>query len=293
MLTESEARDLLTKAANTVEVAPGTPVEKAPRTIWPVLAAAAAVVAIIGTTAAVVDRTSSDDAGPPIVDPTTATTSPRPVLAPDQIPSVFAYDADSATRLLQSSGLKVTRKPDYRCGATGRATHTKPAVGRRFQPGDAVTLFVTQIPPNARCVEPAKEDAAWEFLDFANGRGPAPAFAEEVTFYVDGEKTGTLTAAEAADPANWGATSAISEIREQTRVVQQLNGFWDTPTLSARGLYPKEDSAVPGSVDDRQALRLSVDVPTDGIFHVPLTVDLYRTDGLINTVVTVTEKPIS
>ena len=245
MLTESEARDLLAKAANTVEVAPGEPIEKAPRSIWPMLAAAAAVVAIVGTTAAVVGRTS-DDAGPPAVDPTTATASPNPVLAPDQIPSVFAYDADSATRLLQSSGLHVTTKPDYRCGTTGRATKTNPAVGTRFQPGDAVTLYVTQIPPNARCVEPAAEDAAWRFLDFANGRGPAPAFAEEVTFYVDGEKTGTLTAAEAADPANWGGTSAISEIREQTRVLQQANGFWDTPTMSARGRRPQGGQRSPG-----------------------------------------------
>jgi PASTA domain len=292
MLTESETRDLLAKAANTVEVAPGQPIEKTPRTIWPVLAAAAAVVAIVGTSAALVGRTS-DHTGPPAVDPTTAATSPRTVLAADQIPSVFAYDADSAMRLLQSSGLRVTRKPDYRCGTTGRATKTKPAVGTRFRPGDAVTLFVTQIPPNARCVEPAAQDAAWEFLDFANGRGPAPAFAQEVTFYVDGERTGTLTAAEAADPANWGGTSAISEIREQTQVLQQANGFWATPTLSARGRGPKEGSAVPASVGDRPALRLSVDVPTDGIFHVPLTVDLYRTDGRIDTVVTVTEKPIS
>ena len=63
MFTESEARDLLAKAANTVEVAPGQPIEKAPRSIWPMLAAAAAGVAIVGTTAAVVGRTS-DDAGP-------------------------------------------------------------------------------------------------------------------------------------------------------------------------------------------------------------------------------------
>ena len=292
MLTESEARDLLAKAANTVEVAPGKPIEKAPRSIWPMLAAAAAVVAIVGTTAAVVNRTS-DHTGPPAVDPTTATASPRPQLAPDQIPSVFAYDADSATRLLQSSGLKVTTKPDYVCGTTGRATKTRPAVGARFQPGDAVTLYVTQIPPNARCVEPVAQDAAWEFLDFANGRGPAPAFAEEVTFYVDGEKTGTLTAAEAADAANWSGTSAISEIREQTRVLQQANGFGEIPAMSARGLGPREDSAVPASVEDRPALSLSVDVLTDGIFHIPLTVDLYRTDGRIDTVVTVTEKPIS
>ena len=62
MLTESEARDLLTKAANTVEVTPGAPMEKTPRTIWPILAAAAAVVAIVGT-AAVVGNTS-EDAGP-------------------------------------------------------------------------------------------------------------------------------------------------------------------------------------------------------------------------------------
>ena len=63
--------------------------------------------------------------------------------------------------------------------------------------------------------------------------------------------------------------------------------------MSARGRGPREDSAVPASVEDRPALSLSVDVLTDGIFHIPLTVDLYRTDGRIDTVVTVTEKPIS
>ncbi len=168
---------------------------------------------------------------------------------------------------------------------------TNPAVGARFQPGDAVTLYVTQVPPNARCAEPANEDFAWRFLDFANGRGPAPAFADEVTLYVDGEKTGALTSAEAADPANWGGTSAISEIREQTAVVQQINGTWLTPTMSARGL-PRDDSAFLAPVEDRPALRLSVDFLVDGTFHVPLTVDLYRTDGRIDTVVTETEKPL-
>ncbi len=228
MLTESEARDLLAKAANTVEVAAGAPIEKAPRTIWPMLAAAAAVAAIVGTTAVVVGNTS-DDAGPPAVEPTTTTAPPKPVLAPDQIPSVLAYDEDSATRLLQSSGLRVTTKPDYRCGTTGRATKTNPAVGARFQPGDAVTLYVTQVPPNARCAEPANEDFAWRFLDFANGRGPAPAFAEEVTLYVDGIPK-TLTGAEAADPASWGSGSALESLAADSREV------WGSPSYFSDSL---------------------------------------------------------
>ena len=297
MLSESEARELMAKAASTVEVVPGPPIGQTSRKLWPMLAAAAAVVAVVGTTAAVVGGTF-DEGRPPAADPTTPAASPSPVLAPDQIPSVFGYDGASATRLLESRGLEVATKPDYTCGTTGRATRTDPAVGSRFQPGDLVTLYVTQVPPNARCVWPAPQDSAWQFLDFANGRGPAPAFADEVTVQVDGG-TRTLTGSEAADPNSWGSGSALEALAAASREVIQVGSTYRTPDLrvghaptgagSGASYFCGQLPAVPES---RPAVWLAVGFEVDDRGACPFVVGVFETDGRIDTVVTVTEKPL-
>lgn len=143
--------------------------------------------------------------------PTTGPTTPNDVTpAVGGIPSVFGYDANSAEKMLTERRLVVTRKPSYTCLTSGRAVRTKPATGTRFGPGDTVTLFVTEPGPDSACPVPAEDALAWRLLDFANGRGPAPSFAAEVTVYVDGQLT-TLTRDKATDPDSWAPDSRAAK----------------------------------------------------------------------------------
>jgi hypothetical protein len=305
MLTEHEARDLLVRAANTIEVAPAAPIEESHgrRRTWPLLAAAAAVIGLVSTAALLGPRlgdqtTTGPSAHPPAANP------PASTLADDQIPSVFGYDAESAQQLLEDKGLMVTVRPSSGCGDIGRALSTEPATGTRFAPGDPVTLEVGSL-AIAHCPYSART-GAWEFIDFANGRGPAPAFADKVTLYVDGQLTATLTAEQAADPANWGEPSAISEIQRESAEVDQPAGppsgditpeqsSYLTPFLAATYCGSKVSSCsvqAPAAYADRQSLSFGIDINTDGLFHQPLNVALYTTDGAIDTVVTSTEKPM-
>ncbi len=261
MLTEAEARDLLHLAADTIGV-PDTATIPAPvvrRRTWPALAAAAAVLAVLGgVTAVTLDHGGPDPAIPP---------SPADVLDHDQIPSVFGYDATSARELLEGKGLVVTVRDVPTCAPADRALRTSPAVGSRFEPGDSVRLVV-QNDTGTRCPPPSRPDV-WPFLDFANGRGPAPEFAPEVTLTVNGVAT-TVTAAQAADPTSWPACeatlrdcpgSALDVIREQSALVQQVAGGWETPRLSVQG--------------DAETQRIWIGIPTDGVFGAQWQVTLH------------------
>jgi len=180
MTTETEARDLLRLAADTIDVGPGepitAPVSREGRWMVP-LVAAATVVAAVAIGFAVVDR-----------DPETSP-SPAPTVPAKTIPSVFAYDADSAARMLQGLGLAVARTIENGClHAPGRAVRTEPATGSTFKPGDTVTLVVAAIGALDDCSSTfAIEKLAWTVLDFANGRGPAPTFASDSRVFLNGQ----------------------------------------------------------------------------------------------------------
>jgi len=309
MLTENEARDLLVRAANTIDVDPAAPVEEpGGRRTWPMLAAAAAVIGLVSTAALLGPRLGEQATPDPGVDGPGGHAPGAGTLDDDQIPSVFGYDTESAMGLLEAAGLNVIVRPQSGCDDIGRALRTEPATGVRFWPGDTVTLVAGAAPPNARCAQTPRTEA-WEFVDFANGRGPAPAFADTVTLYVDGKLTATLTAEQAADPDSWGDPSAVTEIRRESTEVDKVivtaakqdppvsvGTVYVTPHLDATYCGSKISSCsvlAPAAYADRQSLSFVIDINSDGQFHQPLNVALYTTDGAIDTVVTSTEKPLT
>jgi len=294
MLSENEARDLLRKAGETIDVDPSTPVHitAAPRNRWLILGAAAGVAAIsLGSWAVFGD----DGAGPDHSGPAVSTTTDG---VPDgTVPSVFGYDRETGTAFLVGLGyqVKVEEKPD--CDAPGRAIGTVPDTGTPVEPGATVTLLVATTGDTLDCASLAPLDA-WAFVDFANGHGPAPAFTESVTLVVDDGAPVTLSRSDAGDATTWGTPSALTELHAATQYVVQRTEDGKTqyliPGLETRhGTPPDEYCGVqrPEVVGDRGALTITVDVPSDDVAHCPTTVALYFTGDRIDTVVTYTQKP--
>lgn len=295
MLTETEVRDLLTRAAATIDVPPGaliTP-EEDPRRRWlvPAVAAAAAVLLVVGAVALVGNgRTSENVAAPDL-----GATSSQPSSA--GIPPVFGYDADSAEQLLTDAGLVVTREPSYTCQTSGRAVRTNPAAGRRFELGDSVTLFVTALDPAARCVRPPLDTLAWQLLDFANGRGPAPAFASEVTVFVDGQRT-VLTSQQAADPRTWSSNSALGLLAAASRQEgERRDNVIATPVMRVHTddgtQFVCGGQELPMELAGRQSLWFSIEIPTDGFSLSCTFANVFRDQGQIYALVVRTSAPVT
>jgi hypothetical protein len=286
MLTETEARELLARAAATIDVTAADPdlVSPARRRRWVVpLIAAAATVAVIVTGVALTRDSSTSDAPP--------ATGPGPTLRhhpnqfPGRIPSVFAFDAPSAERLLANRGLTVTTRPSYTCDTAGRAVRTNPAAGTRFAPGDSVRLFVT-AQGTLDCGRAALGSVAWQVLDFANHRGPAPAFASEVSVYVD-DKLTTMTAIEAADPDTWGPGTALGLLAASTRQVMRENGAVITPYLTVGTGIPSAcgGESLPSGLTRQQATWFAVEFPWPGV-NGPCTIgQIYQSNGRIHALV--------
>ncbi len=279
MLTETEARELLAKAALTIDVDPVARPVPVPRRShrWVALAAAAATAVVLGgvTVLAVTqggpDRPLGHKPSPSV------TSSSGTALGADQVPSVFGYDARSAQAMLEAAGLTVTVKHRklYCSGDDGRALATSPAVGTTYSHGDPVTLIVGQNQP-VPCPFSRRADQrafAWALLDVANGRDTTPLTrTSRVTLSVNGRST-VVSAAEFDDPASWpvcndGANeatcpgSALDVLREASTEVLSLNDTYRTPQLGVTGS------------DTR--LRITVAVPVDGIFGPQWTVTVDR-----------------
>jgi len=272
------AREVIMLAGSTVPAPPGDAIVRPVRSArWPV-AAAVAVVAVALTAAAVV--------GAP---------GPDPVLDDDQIPSLFGYDAADAGQLLADRGLRVDQRRTRACDPVGMVVGSDPPTGAHFREGDRVTIR-TAVPSDVFCMArfPARS-AAWDFLHWAVGRGPAPEFADDVDVIVDGSDPVQLTAREAADRDRWGDPGVLTTIEEAATAVYdvpgspeyrlpQLNGDLTVPPLRNCGVDRPVRTA------ERMAVSFSVALQVDGPYRCPLTVDLYRTDGAIDTVVLYTEK---
>ena len=68
---------------------------------------------------------------------------------------------------------------------------TDPPTGATYAPGDAITVY-TSIPADVACLSDYGDiEASWAFVDFLNGRGPAPSFSHRVVVYV-GDGPGTV-----------------------------------------------------------------------------------------------------
>ncbi len=167
---------------------------------------------------------------------------PSDHLDDDQVPSLFGYDGPAAARLLEGRGLEVRVEPFRSCEVLDRVVASDPPAGTTYDRGDRVVVY-TSLPVSNNCV-PRYEyrEAAWRFLDFANGRGAAPAFAPRVWVYPDDGHRLVLTDAAAADPDTWADTGVFTEVRSASA---------DVALLSERPLlYAVPALRVVGAADD-------------------------------------------
>ncbi|CUR60728.1 hypothetical protein NOCA280119 [metagenome] len=202
------------------------------------------------------------------------------------VPSVFGHTRESATAALHDSGLEVRFGRQISCDPAGRPVGTEPATGTPVERGDTVTVLLSYQAGNTDCMADLTEP--WRFVDFATGRGPSPRFADDVTLFVDGVRTGTLSGVDAAR-GDWGAGSALGILSRATEQVMRSGTVYRTPSLQvSTGTPPDTWCGVtrPPATSNREALTLTVDF-ADLTPHprCPARVALYETGGAIDTVV--------
>ena len=208
---------------------------------------------------------------------------------PDSLPSLFALSGVQAEQLLESKGYDVSLEQARSCEPPGLVIDSDPPSGGPVRKGATVTVR-TSVLSGSHC-EPAfpRRLAAWEFVQFALGRGPAPDFASSVDVVVDGGAPVRLT----GDAAGMlltldDVTAAIADAARQTRPAES-----GLPRLVVTFTSPPDSwcgVARPDVVADRSSIRFKIDSRPDGEGGCPLTVDLYRTESLIDAVVVYTPK---
>jgi hypothetical protein len=231
---------------------------------WP---AVAALALLLGAVGAVVALTRPD---PP----------PTDHLRADQVPSLFGYDADAAQALLEKRGLRVTLRPFRSCEVLDRVVGSQPAPGTTYDRGDRVVVF-TAVPADITCLTDYQDrQVAWQLLDFANGRGAAPAFAPRVRVYPGDGRPEVLTAAQAADPASWRTTGILAAVHAVSRGVALVTEHpltYDVPTIrlvpasSGLGQCGVPDPSAAGTAD-----VVAVIVRPADRSGCPVRVELYR-----------------
>ena len=243
------------------------------RARWPWLVAAAAAVAIaVGVTAFVtapdVDKQHDDQ------------------LRADQVPSLFGYDGAAARAMLDARGLDVTLRPFRACEIQDRVIATDPPTGATYAPGDAITVY-TSIPADVACLSDYGDiEASWAFVDFLNGRGPAPSFSHRVVVYVgDGSGTVLTSPDELSRWADTGVPAAIRKASDRVALVGDHPLSYAMPTLSVRRTTgPECGVADPPVAGPDDALTFTIGAPA-GRTSCPLRVDLFRTRDVIDAVV--------
>lgn len=264
---EDWARTALQRAAATVDVAP-VPAPRPERAGWlrPAVAAAAAVAAVAA--GAALAPTLLERGATPPADEGPAAEDWSFHLGPDQVPSVFGYSAEDARTMLVERGLAVTVRDVPWCGDAGRAVGTRPATGRVVAPGAEVTLLRSLGEhPTAACRAYTFDDAgrrdAWALIEWIDGRAAAPAFADDVAYYLGDQGRTPLTGAP-ADVASWpGLRRAVDAM------VAAGSRRGPADTYSRLFLFTSRDEraclSTPPALADRPALTLDFEVPMDGV----------------------------
>ncbi|WP_028651459.1 PASTA domain-containing protein [Nocardioides halotolerans] len=207
--------------------------------------------------------------------------------APHELPSLFALTGAQAEELLESEGYEVTLEEARSCEPPGLVIDSDPPSGGPVREGATVTVR-TSVIAGSHC-EPAfpRRSAAWEFVLFALGRGPAPALADELDVVVDGGPPRHLDGDVAAGlQGQVDLTLAIERAAEQTRAgesgLPRLSVVFTAPPATWCGID------LPPIVADRSAIRFEIDPRPEDRRGCPLTVDLYRTDSAIDAVIVYT-----
>jgi hypothetical protein len=247
---------------------------------WPVAAAFAASLVALGL---VVALTRPE---PP----------PPDHLEDDQVPSLFGFDGPAARSLLEQRGLDVRLEPFRGCEVMGRVVGSDPQPGTTYDAGDSITVY-TSLPASVECLQNYTDRVlAWALLDFANGRGPAPAFAARVWVYPGDGRRLVLDGDAAADPASWAESGVLAAVRAASddvslvserplvyavpaiRVVRATEGLGScgVPTPSVAGTA--DAMAVLVRPADRRGCALRVEVYRDDAGRVD-AVALYRSSS--------------
>ena len=214
-----------------------------------------------------------------------ATYRPRP----DPLPSLFALNGAQAEEYLEGKGFDVSLEQARSCEPPGLVVDSDPPSGGEVREGATVTVR-TSVLAGSQCeYNYPRRMAAWEFVQYALGRGPAPDFASTVVVVVDDGAPVRLTGDAATELlALDDVKNPIAEAARETRPAES-----GLPRLVVTFTHPPADwcgVALPPVVVDRSSTRFKIDAHPDGDVGCPLTVDLYRTDSLIDAIVVYTAK---
>jgi hypothetical protein len=203
---------------------------------------------------------------------------------PQPMPSLFALDGSQAQQLLEDQGYDVLLRPARSCEPEGLVLESDPPPGTRIREGSTVTVR-TAVPSDAFCQSLFLTRAdAWDFVSFALG-GDAPPFADTVRVFVSGSSPRTLTGQQASDRGRWDDAFDLIATAAH-RAAPTPTGM---PSLRVDVTIPPDlwcDVPRPTETGRRFALRLQIDArQARNDVGCPLTVDLYRSERVIDTVV--------
>lgn len=201
-------------------------------------------------------------------------------LGDDQLPSLFGFDRAAAEQVLEDRGLEVQLRTFQSCEVRDRVVASDPGPGARVDRGDEVIVY-TSLPTSNNCLPRyAHREAAWRFLDFANGRGPAPEFAPRVFVYPDDGRRLVLSGAEASDPGTWGPTDIFSRVRDASDDVALLSERPLAYAVPAIRVVDATDSlgecGVPATAVAGTSDAIAVLVRSADRSGCPLRIELYR-----------------
>lgn len=198
---ERRAQALLMLAAESLPTSQLTLAPPVRRRRWPLVAAAAAAVVVVVSGAIAWLAPGADHRSEPSPAPRTGLT----------VPQTRWMTTEQARHDLEESGLVVVTVPKETCAVEpGRVLRSSPAPGAPVERGGTIEVTVSRGPAAAWCA-PGPE-LALGLLDLARSGSTDLHFADRVQIYVDGERTRTLSAAEAVDPGSWGDPSPLSEL---------------------------------------------------------------------------------
>lgn len=205
-------------------------------------------------------------------------------LRADQVPSLFGYDDADARALLEDRGLRVHVEPFRACEVAGRVVGSDPPAGTPYDDGDPITVY-SSVPADVACLTDYQDRAtAWQLIDFAGHRGPAPDFAARVFLYPGDGPPVILDRAAARDPDAWpaGVLEGLRAASQQVALVSDHPLSYAVPAIHVArtddgiGRCGVPAPAVAGSVD---AFALEVRPP--GRTGCPLRLDVFREGGAI------------
>lgn len=203
------------------------------------------------------------------------------------VPSVLGLTGVQATARLAGLGLEVEVRVQDGCESPGRTDGTSPAAGRNVPLGSDITVWVDGDRPRVACPpgDATARVAAWELLDFLDGRGSAPALSPALRIVVDGRPSGwEPLAAAVATELRWHLEPGLEQLGDPTR---HLVARTVTTSAPRGGCEP----AVPPELRGRPATDIVLDWNTIGFYVAcPVRILVIRDDqGAVEAVVATTD----